>query len=53
LSATAARRLVGCYTDMDDTMNQYRLLRRQRMLVGEDERIPFVRNLGNGSSGSI
>ena len=42
------RHLVGCYTDLDETINQYRLLRRQRLTtLGSPIYIP---NPGNGSS---
>jgi hypothetical protein len=41
------RQLVGCYTNIDETMNQYRLLRRKRV-AGETS--AFVRSVGNGSS---
>jgi len=48
---TAGRHLIGCYTDMDDTLNQYRLLRRERSQ--DQKETTFVRNVGNGSSGII
>lgn len=45
---TNGRHLVGCYTDLDETMNQYRLLRRSHLTnLGMTEYIP---NSGNGSS---
>jgi hypothetical protein len=43
---TSERHLVGCYTNIDDTMNQYRLLRRARTKDSSS----FIRNVGNGSS---
>jgi gamma-butyrobetaine dioxygenase len=42
------RHLIGCYTDLDDTMNQYRVLRRQRFGSAQD--VHTLRSLGNGSS---
>ena len=41
------RHLVGCYTDIDDTLSAYRQLRRESPTVVS----PFVRNFGNGSLG--
>lgn len=38
------RHLMGCYTSMDDTLSEYRLLRRQLL-----EAPPYIRNVGNGS----
>jgi alpha-ketoglutarate-dependent taurine dioxygenase len=46
----ADRHLAGCYTNMEDTLNQYRLLRRERLCDGH---VLPVRSAGNGSSGSI
>ena len=45
-SSNGERHLVGCYTNIDETMNNYRLLRRTRL----DETCMFIRNTGNGSS---
>jgi hypothetical protein len=44
------RHLAGCYTNMEDTLNQYRVLRRERPWDGH---VLPVHNAGNGSSGSI
>jgi alpha-ketoglutarate-dependent taurine dioxygenase len=44
------RHLAGCYTNMEDTLNSYRLLRRERLLAGH---VMPVRNAGNGSSGGV
>lgn len=49
--ATNGRHLVGCYTDLDETLNQYRLLRRHHLKeLGVPE---YTRNPGNGSSSLI
>lgn len=45
---TNGRHLVGCYTDLDETMNQYRLLRRRHLTKLETP--VYIRNAGNGSS---
>ena len=48
---TNGRHLVGCYTDLDETLNQYRLLRREHLKeLGVPE---YMRNPGNGSSSLI
>ena len=48
---TNGRHLVGCYTDLDETLNQYRLLRRHHLTdLGSPDYIP---NPGNGSSSLI
>lgn len=47
---TSGRHLVGCYTNLDDTLNQYRLLRRERMAPDVTS---YVRCPGNGSSGNL
>ena len=44
----STRHLVGCYTNLDDTLNQYRLLRRQR--YPHLKELPYMRIPGNGSS---
>ena len=44
------RHLIGCYTNIDDTLNEYRLLRRQR--YPHLKELPYIRNAGNGSSSS-
>jgi gamma-butyrobetaine dioxygenase len=43
------RHLVGCYTNIDETLNQYRLLLRNR----PDRGVRVVRNFGNGSIGTF
>ena len=45
---TNGRHLVGCYTDIDETLNQYRLLRRK--YFGDLKTPEYMRNPGNGSS---
>lgn len=45
----ADRHLAGCYTNMEETLNQYRLLRRERI---RDGHVLPVLNAGNGSSGT-
>ena len=48
---TNGRHLVGCYTDLDETLNQYRLLRREHLKeLGAPE---YMRNPGNGTSSLI
>lgn len=42
------RHLMGCYTNIDDTLNEYRILRRQRHHHSRD--MPYIWNVGNGSS---
>eukprot|EP00522_Entomoneis_paludosa_P012299 CAMPEP_0172452244 /NCGR_PEP_ID=MMETSP1065-20121228/9969_1 /TAXON_ID=265537 /ORGANISM="Amphiprora paludosa, Strain CCMP125" /LENGTH=543 /DNA_ID=CAMNT_0013204281 /DNA_START=93 /DNA_END=1724 /DNA_ORIENTATION=+ len=42
------RHLVGCYTNIDDTLNEFRLLRRKYAVPGSYHRVA-----GNGSSGMI
>jgi alpha-ketoglutarate-dependent taurine dioxygenase len=42
------RHLMGCYTNIDDTLNEYRLLRRERFHYNQE--LPYRRNAGNGSS---
>jgi alpha-ketoglutarate-dependent taurine dioxygenase len=42
------RHLMGCYTNIDDTLNEYRLLRRQRHHSSGE--LPYIWNAGNGSS---
>ena len=42
------RHLIGCYTNMEETLNQYRL-RRRRHLSG-DSSLQWHRNTGNNSS---
>jgi alpha-ketoglutarate-dependent taurine dioxygenase len=46
--STVSRHLVGCYTNIDDTINTYRLLLRQ--LADRENRM--VRGFGNGSCGT-
>lgn len=41
------RHLMGCYTNIDDTLSEYRLLRRQRY---RNRELPYISNAGNGSS---
>lgn len=41
------RLLLGCYTDMDDTLNEYRVLRRY---LHPAKALTPIRNVGNGSS---
>lgn len=43
------RHLIGCYTNIDDTLNQYRQLLRNR----PDRHQRVVRNFGNGSIGTL
>lgn len=45
---TNGRHLVGCYTDLDETLNQYRLLRRNYLT--DKGSSTYIRNSGNGSS---
>uniref|UniRef100_A0A7S3PC69 TauD/TfdA-like domain-containing protein n=1 Tax=Amphora coffeiformis TaxID=265554 RepID=A0A7S3PC69_9STRA len=45
---TNGRHLIGCYTDLDETMNQYRLLRREHLSTLETPL--YIRMMGNGSS---
>ena len=40
------RHLLGCYTNLDDTLNRYRVLKRERNGGGSS-----VRNAGNGTCG--
>mmetsp|Transcript_7582 Transcript_7582/g.16756 ORF Transcript_7582/g.16756 Transcript_7582/m.16756 type:complete len:600 (-) Transcript_7582:720-2519(-) len=50
----AGRHLVGCYTNIDDTLNEYRLLRRKRLHKSHVRPVPrYIRLAGNGSSGTI
>lgn len=44
---TGDRHLIGCYTNMEETLSRYRLLRRQQSPNA------IQRNAGNGSSGVI
>jgi alpha-ketoglutarate-dependent taurine dioxygenase len=44
------RHLVGCYTNIDETLNEYRMLRQRRYTHGRET--SFIRNVGNGSNGS-
>jgi gamma-butyrobetaine dioxygenase len=44
---TGGRHLLGCYTNMDDTLNRYRVLRRER------NRGECSRNAGNGTCGIL
>ena len=41
------RHLIGCYTNIDDTLNRYRTLQRK---FGERDAIVQMKNAGNGSS---
>ena len=41
------RHLVGCYTNIDDTLNSYRVLLRNRVGYGTT---PSILNVGNGTS---
>ncbi len=41
------RHLMGCYTNIDDTLNSYRLLLRKRL---EYDTTPFILNVGNGTT---
>ncbi|KAL7552060.1 hypothetical protein ACHAWF_015262 [Thalassiosira exigua] len=43
------RHLVGCYTNIDDTLNSYRVLLRERGLVN-NSRASSILNPGNGSN---
>lgn len=45
---TSGRHLVGCYTNIDDTLNKYRILRRS--FFRDQYRFPYVPYFGNGSS---
>jgi gamma-butyrobetaine dioxygenase len=45
------RHLMGCYTNIDETLSCYRLQRRKRLLAGK-EVDSVVRNAGNGTCGS-
>jgi alpha-ketoglutarate-dependent taurine dioxygenase len=45
------RHLVGCYTNIDDTLNTYRILRRS--FFRDPFCLPFMRNVGNGSSSNF
>ena len=47
-SSSAGRHLMGCYTNIDDTLNQYRLLRRNYYQKQYD--LPYLPIVGNGSS---
>jgi alpha-ketoglutarate-dependent taurine dioxygenase len=46
--STRGRHLMGCYTNIDDTLNQYRILRRQ--FYRTQYHLPYSRNVGNGGS---
>jgi alpha-ketoglutarate-dependent taurine dioxygenase len=43
------RHLIGCYANMEETLNRYRLLRRSTLVDGAPT---FHRNMGNSSSGT-
>jgi hypothetical protein len=49
--APGDRHLAGCYTNMEETLSEYRLLRRERLRSAG--KVMPVPNAGNGSSGSI
>jgi hypothetical protein len=45
------RHLVGCYTNIDDTLNQYRVLMRERELHSTDSGVTTsILNVGNGTN---
>jgi alpha-ketoglutarate-dependent taurine dioxygenase len=46
------RHLIGCYTNIDDTLNEYRLLRRSRIFSETNDRLDtkYIPIIGNGSS---
>ena len=45
---STGRHLMGCYTNIDDTLSQYRLLRRN--YYHKQYELPFVPMIGNGSN---
>ena len=48
------RHLIGCYTNMDDTLNRYRLIWRQkRPSSAEGTDVRYQRVSGNGSAGVL
>jgi gamma-butyrobetaine dioxygenase len=47
-SKVGMRHLMGCYTNIDDTLNEYRVLRRRHASRVQGE-LPFVKSVGNGS----
>lgn len=47
------RHLIGCYTNMEETLNQYRLLRRERLQQQSGQDFLFIHNAGNGSSSAV
>lgn len=47
LNSSSGRHLIGAYTNIDDTLNRYRVLLRER---GMDASSASVPNVGNGSS---
>jgi alpha-ketoglutarate-dependent taurine dioxygenase len=47
-TGSAGRHLMGCYTNIDDTLCQYRLLRRQH--YQNLYKLPYIPTVGNGSS---
>jgi Taurine catabolism dioxygenase TauD, TfdA family len=42
------RLLMGCYTSMDDTLSEYRVLRRER--YGDSDKLPPIPFVGNGNT---
>jgi alpha-ketoglutarate-dependent taurine dioxygenase len=49
ISGGANRHLIGCYTNMEETLNTYRLLRRKR--YKSRKHVLYQRDVGNGSIG--
>ena len=47
-TSSAGRHLMGCYTNIDDTLSQYRLLRRN--YYQKQYELPYLPIVGNGSS---
>ena len=45
---STGRHIMGCYTNIDDTLSQYRLLRRN--YYHKQYELPFVPMIGNGSN---
>ena len=49
-TTNSKRHLMGCYTNVDETLSNYRLLLRQQRNDNDD--LHYVRNAGNGVRGS-
>lgn len=49
-SSTVGRHITGCYTNIDESMSHYRVLRRERLGKYDPSIIP---NVGNGSSSTV